>query len=82
DLAMTLNNLSVRLAEVGRRDEGLTALEEATDHYRTLATSDPGAHQTNIAKAHNNISFQLGGAGSLNEGLAAIDEDTSLCRSV
>ncbi|MEE1821571.1 tetratricopeptide repeat protein [Streptomyces sp. BE20] len=82
DLAMTLNNLSVRLAEVGRRDEGLTAIEEATDHYRTLATADPGAHLTNLAMALNNLSVELGGAGRLDAGLAAIEEATDHYRTL
>jgi len=34
DLAMSLNNLSVRVAEAGRRDEGLAAIEEAVAVYR------------------------------------------------
>ena len=41
DLAMSLNNLSVRLAEAGRRDEGLTAIEEAVAVRQRLARTRP-----------------------------------------
>ncbi|MFF8619085.1 hypothetical protein, partial [Streptomyces sp. NPDC015350] len=41
DLAGALNNLSGRLGEVGRREEGLDAIQEATGHYRTLAEASP-----------------------------------------
>ncbi|MFJ7423841.1 hypothetical protein ACIQXD_35405 [Streptomyces uncialis] len=41
DLAMSLNNLSNRLGGVGRRAEGLAAVEEAVAIRRTLAGADP-----------------------------------------
>ena len=37
DLARSLNNLSVRLGDAGRRDEGLAAGGEAVGVYRSLA---------------------------------------------
>ena len=42
DLAMSLNNLSARLAELGRREEALAAIEEAIGIYRELAAARPG----------------------------------------
>ncbi|ARE78348.1 hypothetical protein ACFVZ8_13420 [Streptomyces sp. NPDC059558] len=38
---MALNNLSVDLGAVGRREEGLTAIQEAAGHYRSLAEANP-----------------------------------------
>ena len=37
DLAMSLNNLSIRLADLGRREEALSAIEESVEVYRELA---------------------------------------------
>ncbi|PZS37989.1 MAG: hypothetical protein DLM62_16195, partial [Pseudonocardiales bacterium] len=36
DLAMSMNNLAIRLAEAGRRAEGLAAAQEAVERYREL----------------------------------------------
>ena len=41
DLAMSVNNLANRLAESGRRAEGLTAAQEATQLYRELVAENP-----------------------------------------
>ncbi|MFB7678465.1 hypothetical protein ACFC26_44445 [Kitasatospora purpeofusca] len=49
DLASALNNLSVRLGDVGRRAEGLTAVEEAVAIRRTLAEANPDAHLPDLA---------------------------------
>ena len=43
DLAGSLNNLSNRLAEAGRRDEALAAIEEAVEIRRRLAAANPAA---------------------------------------
>jgi hypothetical protein len=60
DLAMWLNNLSVRLGDVGRREEGLAASEEATSVYRELARQRPDAFLPNLAASLNNLSNRLG----------------------
>ena len=41
--AKALNNLSVRLADLGRREAALTAIAEAVATYRTLAQARPDA---------------------------------------
>jgi len=43
DLALSLNTLSVRRADPGRRDEGLTASQDAVKVYRRLAAANPAA---------------------------------------
>ncbi|MGW4652391.1 tetratricopeptide repeat protein [Kitasatospora sp. NPDC004289] len=73
-LARALNNLSVRLGEVGRRAEGLAASEEAARHYRTLTAADPDAYLPSLAAALNNLSSRLGEVGRRAEGLAACEE--------
>jgi hypothetical protein len=42
---MSLNNLSIRLAEAGRRDEGLTAIQDAVAIRRRLVAANPAAYQ-------------------------------------
>ena len=41
---MSVNNLAIRLAEAGRRAEGLTAAQEAVDLYRELAAGNRDAY--------------------------------------
>ena len=43
-LAMTLNNLSNRLVDMERLEEGLAVIEEATGIYRELAARSPDAY--------------------------------------
>ena len=40
---MALNNSSVYLGDLGRREEGLAAVEEAVSAYRQLAAAHPDA---------------------------------------
>ena len=79
-LATSLNNLSVRLGEAGRRDEGLTAIEEAVTVYRRLAAANPAAYEPDLATSLNNLSIRLGEAGRRDEGLTAIEEAVTVRR--
>jgi Tetratricopeptide repeat len=49
DLAGSLNNLSVRLADAGRRDEALAAIEEAVAVRRRLAGANAAAYEPGVA---------------------------------
>jgi hypothetical protein len=49
NLASSLNNLSVDLGDLGRREEGLTAITEAVGVYRRLAEARPDAHQAELS---------------------------------
>jgi hypothetical protein len=64
DLAMSLNNLSVRLGEAGRREEGLTAIQDAVTIYRRLVDQNPAAFEPDLASSLNNLSNRLGEAGN------------------
>ena len=46
---MSLNNQSGRLAELGRREEALAAIEEAAGIYRQLAEARPDAFLPDLA---------------------------------
>ncbi|MFD0890522.1 tetratricopeptide repeat protein, partial [Streptosporangium algeriense] len=81
-LAVSLNNLSVRLGDLGRREEGLAAGEEATGVYRKLAQAHPDAHLPDLAASLNNLSVRLGSLGRREEGLAAIEEAVAIRREL
>ena len=50
-LAGSLNNLSVRLGELGRREEALAAIQEAADIRRELAARWPNAYQHELEQS-------------------------------
>ncbi|WP_346619580.1 tetratricopeptide repeat-containing serine protease family protein [Blastococcus montanus] len=81
-LAGALNNLSVRLTDLGRREDALTAVEEATGLYRALADARPDAFTPHLATALNNLSVQLADLGRREDALTAIEEATGLYRAL
>jgi tetratricopeptide (TPR) repeat protein len=50
-LAGSLNNLSVRLGELGRREEALAAIEEAVAIRRELAARWPDAYRQDLEQS-------------------------------
>ena len=74
DLAASLNNLSNRLADLGRREDALAAIDEAVDVYRQLAAARPDAFTPDLARSLNNLSNRLADLGRREDALAAIDE--------
>ncbi|WP_143204823.1 hypothetical protein [Streptomyces sp. CB02009] len=48
DLAVSLNNLAVQLGHLERREEGLTAIREAADHYRQLTLRDAAKYEPDL----------------------------------
>ena len=72
DLARSLNNLSNRLGELGRREEGLAAIQRAVEIYERLAAANPDAYLPDLDSSLNNLSNRLGELGRREEGLAAI----------
>ncbi|MBK6957597.1 MAG: TIR domain-containing protein [Nitrosomonas sp.] len=73
DLAMSLNNLSLSLAESGKRAEGLAAIERAVAIREQLAEDNFSAYGPALASSLNNLSNRLSDAGRRAEGLAAIE---------
>ncbi|MFJ3673831.1 tetratricopeptide repeat protein, partial [Streptomyces sp. NPDC090106] len=80
DLAMSLNNLSVRLGELGSREEALEAISEAVVVYRRLAEQRPDAFLPNLASSLNNLSVDLGELGSREKALEASAEAVTIQR--
>ena len=73
-LAGSLNNLSLRLADLGRREDALAAIQEAVTIRRELAAARPDAFRPDLAMSLNNLSNRLGDLGRREEALAAIQE--------
>ena len=82
DLAMALNNQSVRLADLGRREDALAAIEEAVTAYRDLARERPDAFLPDLATSLNNQSLWLAGLGRREDALAAIEEAVTAYRDL
>ena len=58
-LPRSLNNQSLRLADLRRPEEALDAVEQAAGIYRQLAQDRPGAFLPDLAAALNNQSLYL-----------------------
>src|SRR5205807_2088474 len=74
EVAVWLNNLSVHLAEMGRREPALEAIEEAVEIHRRLAAARPEAFLPDLAMSLNNLSIRLGELGRREPALEAIEE--------
>ena len=75
---MSLNNLSNRLADLGRREEALAAIQEAVAIYRELAAARPDAFRPDLASSLNNLSLRLADLGRREDALAATQEAAGL----
>ena len=81
-LARSLNNLSVRLADLGRREDALAAIEEAVTIRRELAAARPDAFRPDLAASLNNLSVRLADLGRREDALAAIEEAVTIRREL
>jgi tetratricopeptide (TPR) repeat protein len=75
-----LNDLSVRSAELGQREEGLAAIEEAVAIRRRLVEANPAAYLPDLAMSLNNLSNRLGELGRREESLTPIEEAVTIRR--
>ena len=81
-LAGSLNNLSNRLADLGRREDALAAIEEAAAIRRELAGFRPAAFRPDLAGSLNNLSNRLADLGRTEDALAAGEEATGIYREL
>ena len=81
-LARSLNALSVRLGDLGRLEDALTAIEEAVTIRRELAQARPDAFRPDLAKSLTNLSVYLGELGRPEDALTAIEEATGTYREL
>jgi len=78
NLAGSLNNLSNRLGDVGRRDEALAAIQDAVEIRRRLAAANAAAYEPDLALSLNNLSIRLGDVGRKKESDQASREAVDL----
>jgi len=81
NLAGALNNLSNRLGELGLREEGLRAVQEAVETYRKLAAARPDAFLPYLATSLKNLSNRLDDLGRQEEAQRAAEEAEKLSAS-
>ena len=77
DLAASLNNVGIRLANLGRR---FVATAEAMAVYRRAAEGRPDAFLRGLATSLNNLGNMLANLGRDDEALAASQEAVAICR--
>jgi hypothetical protein len=82
ELARVLTNLSVRLGDVGRREEALAVAGEAVDRYRQLAEANAAAYLSGFAASLNNQASRLSEAGRREEALAVSGEAVTIRRQL
>jgi tetratricopeptide (TPR) repeat protein len=78
--AQWLNTRAVLLGDLGRREEALTAIEDAVTAYRMLAHYRPGIFRRDLAMALNNQSLRLSALGRQEEALQVINEAVTYYR--
>jgi tetratricopeptide (TPR) repeat protein len=81
-LATSLNNQSLRLAELNRLGEALAAGEEAVSIYRVLNDNYSGMFLPDLASSLNNESLRLASLGRRGEALASMNEAVSIYRQL
>ncbi len=69
-----LNNLSVRLSDVGRRDDALEKAQQAARIYGELAASNPDAFLPDVAMSLNNLATMLRAVGRRDDALEKAQE--------
>lgn len=79
ELIMALNNLSVRLSEIGRQDQALEASKEALDQYRKLV-SRSRVPDPNLTRLLTSYSVRLSDVGRRDEAARANEEAISILR--
>ncbi|MDG4834817.1 tetratricopeptide repeat protein [Solwaraspora sp. WMMD1047] len=82
DLAMSVNNHALRLAEAGRRSEALTFSQEAVTLRRELAEANRDAYLPDLAVSVNNHALRLAEAGRRSEALTFSQEAVTVYREL
>ncbi|MBK8075385.1 MAG: tetratricopeptide repeat protein [Kineosporiaceae bacterium] len=72
--ARLLNNLGIRLSDLGRREEALAVTEQAIEIYRRLAAARPDAFDPDLAMALTSLGIRLSDLGRREEALAATEQ--------
>ena len=81
-LAAALNNLGIRMSELGRREAALGPAEEAVKIRRKLAAANPDAYEPDLASALNNLGTFLSELGRREAALGPAEEAVGLKRKL
>jgi hypothetical protein len=65
---------------VGRDTQALASVEEATEHYRRLAATEPDAYLPDLATSLCDLANRLAEVGRREEALASAQEASDHCR--
>src|ERR1039458_1028424 len=82
ELARLSNNLSIRLSDLGRREEALALAQEAMRLCRELVKAKPNAWLPELAMSLNNLAKMLSDLGRHEEALAQAQEAVRLYRQL
>jgi tetratricopeptide (TPR) repeat protein len=82
ECASLLVLLSNSLGDLGRREEALTAIEEAVTAYHALAQAQPNAFLPDLAMSLNNRAGRLSDLGRRGEALTASEEAVAAYRAL
>ena len=82
DLAISLNNLGVRLADTGQRQAALAPAREAVTIRRQLAEANPDAYLPDLAMSLNNLGNHLAETGQRQAALAPAREAADTYRQL
>ena len=80
--ARLLNNLSVALFALGRREEALQATQQAVRIYRQLAAADPQGSLPDLAMSLNKLGINLSELGRREEALQATQQAVIIYRQL
>ncbi|MDQ2789440.1 MAG: tetratricopeptide repeat protein [Actinomycetota bacterium] len=78
--AHRLDNLSLRLSALGRRDDALAASTQAVGIYRRLVATDPAAFEPDLARTLTNFGIRLSALGRWEDAVMATTEAVEVNR--
>lgn len=82
DLARSLHELSIRLSDMGRKEEALDRIQEAEAMYRKLAKQNSRAFTPNLANSLHELSISLSDMGRKKEALERNQEAEAMYRKL
>jgi tetratricopeptide (TPR) repeat protein len=81
-LALALTALSIRLGDLGRREEALVCAKESVDIRRELAATEPDTFRPQLAFSLNNLALRLRDCGRREEALTQAQESVGILRDL
>ena len=82
EASIWINNLAIRLSDLGQHEAALAAVEEAVQLRRALAKAHPDAFTPGLASSLDNLANRLGSLGQREKALKAAEEAIQLRRAL